>query len=193
MADGTSNVILDRVGDLIGMLGENVISAVKNAVIDLNALLGIKLFNQLADGGFGDELVSIAVDHEATARARSEEAEIVMAGRRGNADPAGNLGAAHEELHADKGPKGIASDPEATVAGVDSLHPVERGGGVRDFAYPAIIPALTAADAAKVETHDRQSEALKRLVRGEDDAVVHCSAVQRMRMKQEGNGCASLL
>jgi hypothetical protein len=192
-ADGGSDVILDRFGDLIGVLGEDVVGADEDAVIDLDTLLGIELFDQLADRGLGNELVGIAMDHQAAAGARGEEAKIVMAGRRRDADPTGNLGAAHEELHADEGAKRVASNPKAAMARVNSLHPVERRGGIGDLSYSAIVPALAAANAAKVEAHDGKAEALEGLIHGEDDTVVHRSAMQRMRMQQQSYGCAPLL
>lgn len=191
--DSGPDIVLDRFSDLIGVLGKDVVGPVEDAVIDADALLSVELLDQLVDGGFGDEFIGVAVDHQAPAGAWGEEPEIVMAGRRGDADPTGDFGSAHEELHADEGAERVARNPEAAVAGIDGLHPVERGGGIGNFTNSAIVATLTAANAAKVEPHDGKAQALEALVHGEDDTVVHCSAVQRMRVEQESYGRTLLL
>ena len=68
---------------------------------------------------------------------------------------------------------------------IDSLHPVERGGGITNFANATIVAALAAADAAKVKSHHGATKLLKGLVHRISDAVVHGSAVQRMRMQDQ--------
>jgi len=92
-----------------------------------------------------------------------------------------------------EGAEGIAGDPEAPGVRVDRLHPVERGGGVADLADAAVVAALAAADPAEVEAHHREAQLLEALVHRVGDAVVHRSAMQRMRVQDQRQRGALLL
>src|SRR6185312_16796393 len=88
-------------------------------------------------------------------------------------------------LHADECAKRVAGYPQPTMVGVDRLHPVERRRSIPDFAYPAIVTALAAPDAAEVEPHDGAAQPLERLIHRIGNSIVHRSAVQRMGMKDQ--------
>ena len=108
-------------------------------------------------------------------------------------DEALDLRAAHQELHADPGPEGYAGDPAGAGVRVDGLRPVERRGGVRQFALAVVERALAAADAAEVEAQHREAavhEVVEQIV---DDLVVHRAAELRMRVQHDGDGRAPLL
>jgi hypothetical protein len=79
------------------------------------------------------------------------------------------------------------------VVGVDRLHPVERRRCVADLPDAAVIAPLAAPDAAEVEPHDRAAEPLERLEHRVRDAVVHRSAVQRMRVQHQRDRSARVL
>ena len=132
------------------MLGEHVIGALEHAVVDADALLGVQLVHQLAHGALGHQFVGIAVQHQPAAWAGGEEAEIVVVRRRRDADPAGNLRPAHQQLHADERAERVAGDPQAAVVRIHRLHPVERGGRVADLADAAVIATLAAPTPRKL-------------------------------------------
>ena len=186
-------MVLDRLGHLLGMLGEHVIGALEHPVVDADALLGVQLVHQLAHRALGHEFVGVAVQHQPAARAGGEEAEIVVVRRRRDADPAGNLRPAHQQLHADERTERIPGDPQTAVVRVHRLHPVERGGGVADLADAAVIAALAATDSAKIEPHHRAAEPLERLIHRVGHPIVHRPAVQRMRMKDQRDRRTGLL
>src|SRR5690606_3174851 len=66
---------------------------------------------------------------------------------------------------------------------MDRLHPVERACGVAQLADAVVEAALAAADAAEVEAQRGEAAVGERLVQALDDAVVHCPAALRMRVK----------
>ena len=120
-------------------------------------------------------------------RARGEEAEVVHVGRRGDRDEALDLGAAHEELHADPGAEAHTGDPGGLGLGMDRLDPVERGGGIRQLADAVVEHALALADAAEVEAQGREAAADEGLVEQLNDLVVHRAPGLRVRMEDQGD------
>jgi hypothetical protein len=76
----------------------------------VHVLLRIELIDEFANRGLGNQFVRIAMQHEAATGTRSEEAKVVVIGRRRDADPAGNLRPAHQQLHADEGTERVAGD-----------------------------------------------------------------------------------
>ena len=143
-------VVVDRLGHLFGVLGEHVVGACKHPVVDAHALLGVQLVHQLMDGELRHEFIGVAVQHQPAARAGREEAEIIMVRRRRDADPAGDLRPAHQQLHADERAERVPGDPQSAVVRVHRLHPVERRRGVTDLANAAVIAALAATDPRKL-------------------------------------------
>ena len=103
-----------------------------------------------------------------------------MAGRRGHGNPAGDFRPAHQQLHAHEGAEGVAGNPQAAMARVYHLHPVQRGRGIADFANAAVIAALATAHATEVEAHDREAKLLEALIHRVGNTVVHRAAMQRM-------------
>ncbi len=191
--DGLAAEIVDRFRHRVGMAGEHMIGPADHAVIDMNVFLRVELVHQLANRRFGNQFVHIAVQHEATAWARGEEPEIVVVRGRRNADPAGNLWPAHQKLHADERTERVTGDPKPAMTGIDRLHPVQRRGGIADFADSAVVTALTASDTAEVESHHGASKLLKCLVHRIGDAVIHRPAMQRMRVQNQGDRRAGFL
>ena len=70
---------------------------------------------------------------------------------------------------------------------VDRLRPVERGGGVRQFAGAVVERALAAADAAEVEAQRGEAAVHEGIVELVDDLVVHRAAELRVRMQHDGD------
>src|SRR5579862_4741559 len=164
------------------MILEEVVGALHDLLLDLDALLGLQLVDQRLDILRRRYLVVLAVNDETRRRAGGEEGEVVEVRLRGDRDEALDLGPAHEKLHADPGAEREACDPAAAGVGMDRLHPIERGGSVRQLARAVIELALAAADAAEVEAQDREAalrEHVKELV---DDLVVHRPAELGMRV-----------
>ena len=81
------DVVFHREQDLLGMVGEHVVGAGLDALIDLNALLGVQLVHQLAHGGLGNQFVGIAVHQQPATGTGGEETEVIMVGRRRHAQP----------------------------------------------------------------------------------------------------------
>src|ERR1700735_5354917 len=75
--DRLAAVILDRLGYLVRMIGKHVIGALENAVIDTHTFLSVELVDQLAHRRFGNQLVRVAMQHQATARTGREESEVI--------------------------------------------------------------------------------------------------------------------
>ena len=188
-----ADMVFKSDGDGIGVVGHDVIGTGEDAIVDGDVLLGVELVDELAHGWFGDEFVTVAMHKQSAAGAGGEEAEIIMVGGRSDADPAGDFGAAHQKLHADEGTEGVAGDPEPAGRGVNGLHPVKRCGGITDFTDAAIVTALAAANAAKIEAHHREAELFEALEHCIGDAVVHRSAMQRMGVEDERERGAGLL
>ena len=121
-----------------------------------------------------------------------EEREIVEVGGRRDRDEALDLRPAHQQLHADPGAEREAGDPAAARFRVDGLRPVERGGGVGEFALAVVERALAAADAAEIEPQHREIAVRERIVELIDDLVVHRAAELRMRVQHDGERCVLL-
>src|SRR3546814_14675729 len=73
---------------------------------------------------------------------------------------------------------------------MDLLNPVERRGGVGQFADAIVERALAFPDTAEIETQGRKATFGKSLVHCLHDAVIHRTAALRMGMQDQGNGCA---
>ena len=80
-------------------------------------------------------------------------------------------------------PKLTPGDPGRLGFGVDLLDPVERRGGVAQFADAVVEHALALADAAEIEAQRREAAADKGLVEQLHDLVVHRAAGLRVRME----------
>src|SRR5262249_34698032 len=149
----------------------------QHAIVDVYAFLRVELVDQLPHGGFRHQLIRVAMQHQAAAWTGGEEAEIVMVRRRREADPTGDLRPAHQQPHTDERPERIASDPQAAMARVDSLHPVKRSRCITDLTDATVVTTLATADTTKVKPHHRAAQLLKSLVHRVSDAIVHGSAV----------------
>ncbi len=148
---------------------------------DLDAALRLQALRQLADGVRRHDAVLVAVDHQAGRRAGREEREVIEVRRRGDADEALDLGAAHQQLHGDPGAERDAGDPAALGVRLDDLQPVERGSRVRQLARAAVPDALAAADAAEVEPQHRKAALHEGVIERVDDLIVHRPAELRVR------------
>src|SRR3546814_17154068 len=73
---------------------------------------------------------------------------------------------------------------------MDLLNPVERRGGVGQFADDIVERALAFPDTAEIETQGRKTTFGKSLVHCLHDAVIHRAAALRMGMQEQGKGCA---
>ena len=76
---------------------------------------------------------------------------------------------------------------QALASGLASLQPVERAGGIGEFARAVVEVALAAADAAEVEAQDGEAALDERVVEIVDDLVVHRAAELRVRMQDQRN------
>ena len=65
------------------------------------------------------------------------------------------------------------------------LHPVERRGGVGQFARAVVEFALAAADAAEIEAQRGEIALLEHIEEVVDDLVVHRPAELRMRVQDK--------
>src|SRR5262249_32621545 len=99
---------------------------------------------------------------------------------------------AHEQLHADPGSEREAGDPAGAGVRVVGLQPVERRCGVAELALTPVESSLGAADAPEVKAQDREATALKSLVEGIHDLVVHRPPMLGVRMQHQGNGSIGL-
>src|SRR5690606_17853675 len=69
--------------------------------------------------------------------------------------------------------------------GMQRLHPVERGGRVRQLARAVVELALAAADAAEIEAQRGEVALLEHVEQVVDDLVVHRAAELRMRVQND--------
>ena len=74
-----------------------------------------------------------------------------------------------------------------------ALHPVERRGGIGQFAGAVVEFALAAADRAEVEPERGKAALLEHVEQLVDDLVVHRAAELRMRMQDDGDRGVLLL
>src|SRR5205085_8922597 len=65
---------------------------------------------------------------------------------------------------------------------------VEAGAGVLLFAARVVVRACALARAAKVEAERDEARVVQRACGAKDDLVVHCAAVQRVRVQDERGG-----
>ena len=65
---------------------------------------------------------------------------------------------------------------------------VESGAQIPVLPTLAVVPSLAPADAAEVETQDRDAGLLQGARGAEDHVVVHGAPVQRVRMTHDGGG-----
>src|SRR5262249_981195 len=70
---------------------------------------------------------------------------------------------------------------------VDRLRPVERRGGVRQFALAVVERALAASDAAEIKPQHREVPVHESVVALVDDLVVHRAAELRVRVQHDGD------
>ena len=74
-----------------------------------------------------------------------------------------------------------------------ALHPVERGGRIRQLAGAMVEFALAAADRTEVEAQRREAALLEHVEQLVDDLVVHRAAELRVRMQDDGDRGVLLL
>ena len=84
-------------------------------------------------------------------------------------------------------PKEKPAIQQARASGLTGLRPVERRGGVRQFALAVIEAALAAPDAAEIEPQHREAALGEGVIEIVDDLVVHRPAELRMRMQHDGD------
>jgi hypothetical protein len=108
----------------------------------------------------------------------------MLAGRR-DRDEAGDLGPAHQQLHADPGAEGKARDPAMLGVLVHRLQVVERRGGIGKLAHALVVLALAAAHAAEIEAQHGEAHLVEGVVQVVDDPVVHRAAELRMRVQDD--------
>src|SRR5262249_40065977 len=116
-------------------------------------------------------------------RAGCKEREVIEVGRWRDRDKPFDFRSAHQELHADPGAEGEASDPAGPRLRVNGLRPVERGGRIRQFAGAMIESALAAANAAEVEAEHRKAAMREGVVALIDDLVIHRAVELWVRMQ----------
>ena len=155
------------------------------AEVDLDVALMRQLGDELLHRFDRHQIVLGAVQDEARGGAGREKREVVDIGRRGHGDEALDLGPPHQQLHRDPGAERKAGDPAGGRIRVIGLQPVERRGGVGQFALAAVEAALAASHSAEVEAQGRKAAAHEALIQGVDDLVVHRAAVLRMRVQHQ--------
>ncbi|MPL92923.1 hypothetical protein SDC9_39047 [bioreactor metagenome] len=147
------------------------------------------LLAQLADQGVGvlrrRHAVGGAVDDQARGGAGGKEAEIIHVRRRRDRDEAGDLGPAHQKLHADPGAEAEARDPAMLRVRVHRLQIVECRGSIRQLADALVILALRPADAAEVEAQHGEADLVEGVMQVVDDAIVHRAAEFRIGVKND--------
>ena len=94
---------------------------------------------------------------------------------------------AHQKLHADPGAKRKSGDPDAARIRMQRLYPVERRGGIRQFADAMVEEALASANAAEIEPQGGKTAFLVHPEQAVDYLIVHRAAKSRMRMENDGN------
>ncbi len=152
-------------------------------MVDGDVALRAELVDQLLHRDRGDDFVGFALDDDSRGRARSEESEVVHVGGRGDRDEALDLGAAHQQLHSDPGTEADPRHPGSLGLGVNRLDPIERRGGVAEFADAIVERPLAFPYAAKVEPQRCEAAAHEGLVKQLHDLVVHRAAGLRVAME----------
>jgi hypothetical protein len=164
-----------------------VVGAGDDLLIDDDAFLRLQLLDQRGHVLGRRDDVLLPVDDQAGRRAGRQEREVVAVRLRRDRDEAFDLGAAHQQLHADPGAEREASDPARARFRIDGLRPVERGGRIRQLARAMIERALAATDTAEVEAQHRKAAVHERVVHLVDDRVVHVAAELRVRVQHHGD------
>ena len=154
--------------------------------MDGDVALRLQLVHQLEHGRWRHHFVVFAVHDDPARRARGQEGEIIHVGRRRDRDEALDLRPAHQQLHADPGAKGEAAHPGGVGFRIELLQPIERGGGVGQFADAVIERALAAANTAEVEAQRRKAAAHEALIKRQHDWMIH-RALRRVRLQQDGD------
>ena len=160
-------------------------------MLDHDALLRFKLFDQAGDLLQRSHAVEIAVDKQAGGRAGGQERVVETVGRRRDRNEALDLGTPHQKLHPDPGTERHTGDPAGARLGIDGLSPVERGRRVRKLAGAVIERALAAADASKIEAQHREPTLREGVIEMVDDLIVHRPAELRVRVQHDGYGRAA--
>src|ERR1043166_6110765 len=176
----------DRLHQHVDLAVEEMVRAGNDFLIDHDSLLGLELLDQRGHVLGRDHRVLVAVHDHPGGRAGREKGEIVEIRGRRDRDEAFDLGPAHEKLHADPGAEREAGDPAAARFGIDRLRPVERRGGIREFALAVVEGALAAPHAAEVEAQHREIAVYEGVVHLIDDLVVHRPAELRVRVQDDG-------
>jgi len=169
---------------------EEVVGALDGAGLDRDALLQRQACNELLDIGLRHDLVLLRADDQAGRRAGGEEGEVVGVCRRRHRNEAVDLGAPHQQLHADPGAERVAGDPARLGVGIHALQPVERCSGVGQFPHAVVEASLTAADTPGVEPQHRETAIHENMEQREHDLVVHRPAILRVRMQDQRDRCA---
>src|ERR1700728_3365663 len=172
---------------------EEVIGLGDDRMLDEDALLGLQFLDQRQDLFQRRDAILVAVDKQPGRRAGGEKAEVEPVGWRRDRNEALNLGAAHQELHADPGAERHAGDPAGARLRADRLSPVEGGSSVRQFALAMVEGALRPTDAAEVEAQHGKPAFGKTIISVIDNLVIHRPAKLRMRMKHHRNRRPALL
>ena len=86
-------------------------------------------------------------------------------------------------LHADQRAEAEARNPGGRGFGVEALHPIERAGGIGQFAHAIVEGALALADAAEIEAQRGKAAVGKSLVQPLHDPVVHRAAAFGVRVQ----------
>lgn len=149
-------------------------------------LAGGLLQHVLGVFGRGDFVV-VPVNDQAAGGARAEEREIVQASGRCDGDEALEVRATHQHLHGDPAAEGEACQPDFRRVRVVGVEPVEGGGGVGEFSHAVVEHALGITDAAEVEAEYREAHAHEGFEQAVGHLVVHGTAVQRVRVQDDGN------
>src|SRR5690606_26949299 len=96
-------------------------------------------------------------------------------------------------LHADPGAEGEAGNPAAAGFAIDDLQPVERGGGIAEFANAMVEQTLAPAHATRVEPQHGKAALGKHIEEIVDDLVVHRPTELGVGMQHDGDGSVRLL
>src|SRR6185312_4568099 len=180
-------ILAERRQKRLDLAVEEVVGALHHLLLDDDALLRLQLLDQRVHVLGRHHRILVAVDDQARGRAGSEEGEVVEVRRRADRDEALDLGAAHQQLHADPGAEREAGDPARLRFRIDGLRPVERGRRVRELAGAVVERTLRAADAAEIETQRREAAVHELVVELVADRVVHRAAELRVRMQHDGD------
>ncbi len=77
--------------------------------------------------------------------------------------------------------------------GIERVHPVEHGRGVREFSRTGVERALATADASKVEPNGRATQTVKHVKEIVDQRIVHRAAELGMWVQNHRHRCARVL